>query len=54
MNGNQSSHSSQSFGFASLPQGRTIKKIRIKMTDRTGDPKSYPFSMKDVPIPFPN
>ena len=52
--GNQASHSSQSFGFASLPQDRTIKKIRIKMTDRTGEPKSYPFSMKDVPVPFPN
>jgi serine/threonine protein kinase len=52
--GNQVSHSSQSFGFHSLPQDRTIKKICIKMTDRIGDPKSYPFSMKDVPVPFPN
>ena len=50
--GNQSSHSSQSFGFASLPQDRTIRYVRIKMTDRTGDPKSYPFTMKDVPVPF--
>ncbi len=50
--GNQSSHSSQTFGFASLPQDRTIKHIHVKMTDRTGDPKSYPFSMKDVPVPF--
>ncbi len=52
--GNQSSRSSQSFGFAALPPDRTIRKIRIRMTDRTGDPKSYPFLMKDVPIPFPN
>ena len=52
--GNQSSHSTQSFGFASLRQDRTIKKVRIKMTDRSGEPKSYPFSMKDVPVPFPN
>ena len=52
--GNQSSHSTQSFGFASLRQDRTIKKVRIKMTDRSGEPKSYPFSMNDVPVPFPN
>ena len=50
--GNQSSHSSQTFNFASLPQDRTIKSIHIKMTDRAGDPKSYPFSMKDIPVPF--
>ena len=52
-NVNQSSSSSQSFSFASLPPGRAIKKIRVKMTDRTGEPRSYPFEMKDVPIPFP-
>lgn len=52
-NVNQSSNSSQSFSFASLPPGRSIKKIRVKMTDRTGEPRSYPFEMKDVPIPFP-
>ena len=52
--GNQWSHSGQSLGFASLPQNRTIRYIRIKMTDRAGDPKSYPFSMKDIPVPFPN
>jgi len=51
---NQSNRSSQSFGFASLPQDRTIKTIRIKMTDRTGEPKSFPFSMQDIPVPFPN
>lgn len=52
-NANQTSSSSQSFSFASLPPGRSIKKIRVKMTDRTGEPKLYPFDMKDVPIPFP-
>lgn len=52
-NVNQQSSSSQSFSFPSLPPGRSIKKIRVKMTDRTGEPKSYPFDMKDVPIPFP-
>jgi hypothetical protein len=51
-NVNQSSSSSQSFSFASLPPGRSIRKIRVKMTDRTGEPRSYPFEMKDVPIPF--
>ena len=51
---NQSNRLSQSFGFASLPQDRTIKTIRIKMTDRTGEPKSFPFSMQDIPVPFPN
>ncbi len=52
-NVNQSSSSSQSFSFPSLPPGRSIKKIRVKMTDRTGEPRSYPFEMKNVPIPFP-
>lgn len=52
-NVNQSSSSSQSFSFASLPPGRSIKKIRVKMTDPTGEPRSYPFEMKDVPIPYP-
>ena len=52
-NANQTSSSSQSFSFASLPPGRSISKIRVKMTDRTGEPRSYPFEMKDVPIPFP-
>lgn len=51
-NVNQSSNSSQSFSLPSLPPGRSIKKIRVKMTDRTGEPRSYPFEMKNVPIPF--
>jgi serine/threonine protein kinase len=52
-NVNQSSSSSQSFSFAALPPGRSIKKIRVKMTDRIGEPRSYPFEMRDVPVPFP-
>ena len=51
---NESSHSSQTFGFASLPNGQSIKTIRIKMTDRTGETKSFPFEMNDVSVPFPN
>ena len=53
VNSNQSSGSSQSFGFAALPTGRSIKVIRIRMTDRTGEPRSFPFEMKEVPVPFP-
>ncbi len=53
-NGHQTNRSSQTFNFGSLPQDRTIKKIRVRMTDRTGEPKSHPFSMKEIPVPFPN
>lgn len=49
----KNNQSSQSFGFGSLPEGRSIKTIRIKMTDRTGEPKSYSFTMKKIPVPFP-
>jgi serine/threonine protein kinase len=53
VNVNPSKSSSQTFGFASLPTDRSIKTIRIKMTDRTGETKSFPFEMKDVSVPYP-
>ena len=50
-NGQQaSSNPSQSFEFPSLPEGRTIKTIRVRMVERTGPAKSVAFTLENIPI----
>lgn len=46
--GFSSSSGGQSYSFESLPEGRTIKKVRLKMVDRTGETKSIPITLTDI------
>jgi serine/threonine-protein kinase len=46
----KSDDSTESFSFAPLPEGRTLKKIHVTMEERTGDAKSVPFTIKDIPL----
>jgi hypothetical protein len=43
-----SSRPGQSYTFKDLPEGRTIKKVRMKMVDRTGETKAIPFTLTDI------
>lgn len=40
----------QSFQFAPLPKGRTVKTIRVRFTDRTGPSQATPFTLENVPL----
>ena len=46
------SKSTQSFTFGGLPDGREIKAVIVRATERTGKPKSYPFELRKVPVPY--
>lgn len=46
------SNSTQSFTFAGLPDGREIKSVIVRATERTGKPQSYPFKLPRVPVPY--
>lgn len=42
--------SNLTFMFSALPEGRTVKTIRVRMTERTGATKALPFRMEDLPL----
>lgn len=41
----------RSFDFAALPQGRSIKAVRLRWIERTGAARRVPFQLRDVPLP---
>ncbi len=41
----------QVFNLASLPVGRSLKSIRVTMTEKTGTPRKLPFIIRDIPLP---
>jgi hypothetical protein len=40
----------QTFGYPPLPEGRTIKAIHATMEDRTGEARSIPFTLENIPL----
>jgi hypothetical protein len=41
----------RSFDFAALPQGRSIKAVRMRWIERTGAARRVPFQLRDIPLP---
>jgi hypothetical protein len=41
----------RNFEFAALPQGRSIKAVRMRWIERTGAARRVPFQLRDVPLP---
>jgi serine/threonine protein kinase len=47
----QGSNADHSFQFSPLPEGREIKQIRVRMTERNGPTKAIDFTLKNIPLP---
>lgn len=52
LGGASQAQSSRTFTFGGLPQGREIKSIVVRATEKTGKPQSYPFTLQNVPVPY--
>jgi serine/threonine protein kinase len=46
------SNSTQSYTFGGLSDGRKIGSVIVRATEKTGKPKSYPFKLQKVPVPY--
>lgn len=46
--GMMASSPAQTYRFKDLPEGRTLKKVRLKMVDSTGETKTIPFTLTDI------
>ena len=42
---------SRAFDFQPLPQGRSLKAVRMRWIERTGAPRRVPFQLRDIPLP---
>jgi hypothetical protein len=47
----QGGNADHSFQFPPLPEGREIKQIRIRMTERNGPTKPIDFTLENIPLP---
>jgi len=46
------SNSTQSYTFGGLPDGREIRSVIVRATEKTGKPQTHPFKLQKVPVPY--